>query len=72
MTIVSDQALLQRIRRALRKDGERLCIARDQHRDDSLGIHVLNANNVVIAYRCTLKGLATEMGLLKPGEEVQA
>ena len=64
----TEAALTARIRRALRKEGERLCIARDTENANSWGIHVVNENNVLIASQCSINGLADELDLLKPEE----
>ena len=70
MTIVSDAALIGRIRRAIAADNERLCIPRSQRAWNDLGIHIVNGNNVVTASHCSISGLATELELLKAGEQL--
>jgi len=57
------RALEARVRRRLARDNETLCIPRSQRVWDDLGIHVVNANNVVIASGCTIEGLAIELGV---------
>ena len=64
----TEAALTARIRRALAKDGSRLSISRPTIDCNSLGIHVVNASNVVEAYNCTINGLADQLGLIKPEE----
>ena len=56
-------ALEARVRRRLACNNERLCIPRSQGDWNDLGIHVVNANNVVIASGCTIEGLAVELGV---------
>jgi hypothetical protein len=58
------KALEARVRRRLARDNETLCIPRSQRDWNDLGIHVINANNVVIASGCTIEGLATELGVV--------
>ena len=64
----TDAALTARIRRALAKEGSRLCISRPTVDCNSLGIYVVSDNNVVEASHCTINGLADELGLIKPEE----
>ncbi len=49
--------------RRLARDNETLRIPRSQRDWNDLGIHVVNANKVVIARGCTIEGLATELGV---------
>ncbi|MCP9784155.1 hypothetical protein KBY83_12675 [Cyanobium sp. WKJ7-Wakatipu] len=58
---LSLSALEARVRRRLACNNERLCIPRSQGDWNDLGIHVVDANNVVIASGCTIEGLATEL-----------
>jgi len=67
---VSTSALTRRIRRALAAECEHLCIPRSQRAWNDLGIHVVNSNNAVTTSHCSLSGLATELGLLKPNERL--
>ena len=60
---LSEKALEARVRRAIAKDGERLRIPRSQAAWDSLGIHVVDQNNIVTAMHCSIKGLADEIGI---------
>lgn len=54
----------QRIRRALAREGQRLCIPRSEAVWQSLGIHVVEDNsNTVIAWQCDLDQLASELGV---------
>ena len=64
----TEAALIARIRKALAKDGSRLCIYRSTTDCNSLGIRVVSENNVVEAYHCTINGLADELGLLTAKE----
>ncbi len=57
------KALEARVRRRLARDNETLRIPRSQSGWNDLGIHVVDANNVVIASGCTIEGLATELGV---------
>jgi hypothetical protein len=57
------KALEARVRRRLARDNETLRIPRSQRDWNDLGIHVVNANNVVIASGCTIEGLAAELGV---------
>ncbi len=59
----STKALEARVRRRLAQTCERLCIPRSQRDWNDLGIHVVNASNVVIASGCTIEGLAIELGV---------
>lgn len=62
----TDKKLTDRIRRALRKDGERLVRVRG-HDEASLGPYmVVDERNCIVAYGCTPDGLAREMGLHCP------
>jgi hypothetical protein len=71
MSTVSESALADRIRRALRRDGESLHFPRSQRDRLEMGeSYLVNDSNFVIAYRCSVEGLAQELGLLKPGERI--
>lgn len=61
MSALSPSALEARVRRQLARDNETLCIPRSQRVWNELGIHVVDANNVVIASGCTIEGLAAEL-----------
>jgi hypothetical protein len=63
MSTSNARALEARVRRRLARDNETLCIPRSQRDWNDLGIHVVDANNVVIASGCTIEGLATELGM---------
>lgn len=68
---VTADAVIARIRRRLRRDGEILHFTRSERDRLEMGeCYVVNANRVVIAHCCTVEGLAAELGLLKPGEVI--
>ena len=71
MKLVTEEAMLQRIRRRLRRENERLVIPRSSHAEQRLGLHITNARSVVLAYHCTVQGLSDELGLLEPDERLQ-
>ena len=65
---MSLRVLEARVRRALRRDGERLCVSRGS---SELGVLAIDDRNIVAASGCSISGLATELGLINQGEEVQ-
>jgi len=46
----------------LAKDGQRLCIPRSEKAHQDLGIHVVDENNIVVAYHCNISDLLAEVG----------
>lgn len=73
---VSESALIARVRRALRKEGQSLRMdRRDFRRIDWLGLHIVDDRlNAIVASNCSLHDLAKELEVLKPYEvpEVEA
>jgi hypothetical protein len=68
---VTADAVIARIRRRLRRDGEILRFPRSERDRFEMGeCYIFNDRNCVIASRCTVEGLAAELGLLKPGEVI--
>lgn len=69
---VSPRALLQRINRALVKEGEVVKVTRGERWRGDLGDHyIVDTNlNAVIARHCDLEALGTELGALKDWESL--
>lgn len=67
---VSETAIIARVRRALRKEGQSLRIDRSDFRGPNwLGLYVVdNLNNAIVAQNCSLHDLAKELGVLRPYE----
>jgi len=72
MKLVTEDAMLQRIRRRLERENERLVIPLSSHAEQRLGLHITNARSVVLAYHCTVQGLADELDLLAPDEQLKS
>jgi hypothetical protein len=70
---VTERAILQRVRRAMRKDGDRLIVNRKpwQHEPANVGrFYVVDANNIMTDNDVDLGKLARDLGLLKPWERL--
>lgn len=73
MKIISEAAMISRIRRCLKNENERLCIPRGERTWGDLGIHTVDLHtNVVTAYHCSIAGLARDLELLRDGEQLEA
>lgn len=69
---VSPAALEARIRRRLRREGERLCKTRGQRALLDLGeYYVVDYNNIIVAWHCDLERLGRELGCLADHEALQ-
>jgi len=70
---VSERALIERIQRKLKGEGERLHVNRD---GNGLGgvetsrYYVSNEQNAITSWHDDLADLARQVGVLKPGEEL--
>ena len=61
MTSTPDNALKQKVRYRLKKEGEALVIRKE---DSPLGIHVVDAQTgAIVAHHCSIEGLAKELGI---------
>lgn len=72
MKTITQNAVLQRIRRRLSRDSERLVIPRSSHAWQQLGLHIVDANSFVIASHCSVQALADELYLLAPDEQLKS
>lgn len=64
---ITQKAIRQRIDRALKKDGQ---VLRTDRKDGSLFIVDMQVGTIE-AHDCTLAGVAEELGVLKPYEEME-
>lgn len=71
---ITERALVQRLRRALKKDGERLLVNRGrQHTGygDNVGeYYIVDGRQIMTDHDVDLKALATELGVIHPWERV--
>ena len=72
---VSERAVTARLRRALAKDGKKLCACRPNSRwygDFGDWYIVTLSNNALDSTHCDLEGWARELGVMKPYEVMDA
>jgi hypothetical protein len=70
---VTERALLQRLRRAMREDGDRLIVNRKpwQHEPANVGrFYIVDANGIMTNHNVDLGKLARALGALKPWERL--
>ena len=72
MKLVTEEAMLQRIRRRLARENERLVIPRSRLGYEQLGLHIVDVNSFVIGSHCSVQGLADELYLLAPDEQLKS
>jgi hypothetical protein len=69
MASITERALVQRIRRKLKADGEALLAARGVARQELGDYYVVNLNtNCIVTKDCDLEELGRETGTLRPWE----
>jgi len=71
---ITERALIQRINRKLKQDGEQLRAARSQRMETSVGRHyIVNVERNFIAYQnVDPEELGRKLGVIQPWEELEA
>ena len=69
---ITENALYQRIKRKLSKDGEQFCRVNPNHSDsiDKYGRYYVVTNDGVVKRRVDIVKLASNIGVMKPYEEL--